>query len=123
VLQASTVGDLRVVAARVPDGVPAGDLRTLANEARGRFGSEAGVVFFISSDTESGKVPFIAAATDAAVTAGVKAGDVVRTVAPYVGGRGGGKPAMAQGSGSDVAGIDAAVKAVRDVVADATGAK
>jgi alanyl-tRNA synthetase len=30
---------------------------------------------------------------------------------------------MAQGSGSDAAGIDTAVKAVRDVVADATGAK
>ncbi|MGO2516943.1 MAG: DHHA1 domain-containing protein, partial [Corynebacterium variabile] len=88
-----------------------------------RAGSDAGVIFFISSDPESGKVPFIAAATDAAVAAGVKAGDIIKTVAPYVGGRGGGKPAMAQGSGSDAAGIDAAVKAVRDIVADATGAK
>ncbi|WP_394288328.1 alanine--tRNA ligase [Corynebacterium variabile] len=122
-LQATMVGDIRVVAARVPDGIAAGDLRTLATEAKSRAGSDVGVIFFISSDPESGKVPFIAAATDAAVAAGVKAGDIIKTVAPYVGGRGGGKPAMAQGSGSDAAGIDAAVKAVRDIVADATGAK
>lgn len=122
-LQATMVGDIRVVAARVPDGIAAGDLRTLATEAKSRAGSDAGVIFFISSDPESGKVPFIAAATDAAVADGVKAGDIIKTVAPYVSGRGGGKPAMAQGSGSDAAGIDAAVKAVRDIVADATGAK
>jgi alanyl-tRNA synthetase len=117
------IGDVRVVSARVPDGIAAADLRTLATEAKSRAGSEAGVIFFISADPESGKVPFIAAVTDAAVAAGVKAGDIIRTVAPYIGGRGGGKPAMAQGSGSDAAGIDTAVKAVRDVVADATGAK
>jgi len=114
---AVNVGDLRVVAARVPDGVSSGDLRTLANEAKGRFGADAAVVFFISSDSGSGKVPFIAAATDAAVESGVSAGEIVKTVAPYVGGRGGGKPAMAQGSGSDATGIDAAVAAVKDVVA------
>jgi alanyl-tRNA synthetase len=122
-LQATVIGDVRVVSARVPDGIAAADLRTLATEAKSRAGSEAGVIFFISADPESGKVPFIAAVTDAAVAAGVKAGDIIRTVAPYIGGRGGGKPAMAQGSGSDAAGIDTAVKAVRDVVADATGAK
>ncbi|AGP30849.1 alanine--tRNA ligase [Corynebacterium terpenotabidum] len=116
VMRAATVGDLRVVAARVPDGISGGDLRTLANEAKGRVGSEPAVAFFISADPESGKVPFIAAATDAAVALGVSAGEIVKAVAPYVGGRGGGKPAMAQGSGSDAAGIDAAVAAVRGIV-------
>lgn len=120
VSRAGTVNGVRVLAARVADGVPAADLRTLATEAKGRFGSESAVVFFISADPESGKVPFIAAATDAAVDAGLAAGQIVRTVAPVVGGRGGGKPAMAQGSGSDATGVDAAVAAVRSYVDDAT---
>lgn len=120
VLQAGMVGDIRVLSARVPDGVAAGDLRTLAAEAKGRFGGEAAVVFFISSEPESGKVPFIAAATDAAVAAGVSAGDIIKAVAPLVGGRGGGKSALAQGSGSDASHTDAAVAAVRDYVDRAT---
>ncbi|WP_420099128.1 alanine--tRNA ligase [Corynebacterium sp.] len=116
VLQAVTVGGVRVVAARVADGVAGGDLRTIANDAKARFGAEAAVVLFASADPEAGKVPFIAAVTDAAVARGLSAGDIVKAVGPVVGGRGGGKPAMAQGSGSDVSGVDAAVAAVRPYV-------
>ncbi|MGO1912152.1 MAG: alanine--tRNA ligase, partial [Corynebacterium sp.] len=113
VLQAVTVDGVRVLAARVADGIAGGDLRTIANDAKARFGSEPAVVLFASADTESGKVPFIAAVTDAAVDRGLSAGEVVKAVGPLVGGRGGGKPSMAQGSGNDASGIDAAVAAVR----------
>ena len=41
---------------------------------------------------------------------GVKAGDVVKAIAPVVGGRGGGRPDMAQGGGTDVEHIDKAVR-------------
>ena len=64
-----------------------------------------------------GKVPFVIATTDAARTAGTKAGDVVKEIAPLVGGRGGGKPDLAQGSGSDAAGIDAAMTRIRELAA------
>lgn len=113
VAQAVTVDGVRVVTARVTDGVSGGDLRTLANDAKARFGTGEAVVVFASADPESGKVPFIAAVTDAAVARGLAAGDIVKAIAPLVGGRGGGKPAMAQGSGTDVSGVDAAVAAVR----------
>ncbi|MGP9723475.1 alanine--tRNA ligase [Corynebacterium sp. AOP40-9SA-29] len=113
VLQAVTVDGVRVLAARVADGIAGSDLRTIANDAKARFGSEPAVVLFASADTESGKVPFIAAVTDAAVDRGLSAGEVVKAVGPLVGGRGGGKPSMAQGSGNDASGIDAAVAAVR----------
>ena len=114
------VDGVRVVAARLPDGVAGGDLRTIATDAKGRFGTDEALIVFASVDPESGKVPFIAAATDAAVKRGLAAGDVVKAIGPHVGGRGGGKPAMAQGSGSDVSGVDAAIAAVRDYVSSVT---
>ena len=62
------------------------------------------------------KVALLAAGTDAAVSAGFKAGDVIRNVAAHVGGRGGGKPTMAQAGGSDASGIDAALAAARELL-------
>jgi len=47
----------------------------------------------------------------------LKAGDLIRTVAEKVGGKGGGRPDFAQAGGSDPAALDAALAAVRDWVA------
>ena len=66
--------------------------------------------------TPEGKVALLAAGTDAAVKAGFAAGNVIREIASKVGGRGGGKPAMAQAGGSDVSGIDAALDAARTLL-------
>ena len=49
------------------------------------------------------------------------AGDLVKAVAPHVGGRGGGKADLAQGGGSDPSGIDAALAALRSEVERTTG--
>ena len=65
------------------------------------------------------KVPFVIAVTPAAQERGLKAGDLVKAIAPTLGARGGGKPDMAQGAGSDPSGIDAAVSALRAAVRDA----
>ncbi|HIW96489.1 MAG TPA: alanine--tRNA ligase [Candidatus Corynebacterium gallistercoris] len=110
IAQPRNVNGVAVVAHNVGEGVAAGDLRTLALDAKGRMGSDPAVVLFVSED--GGRVPFVAAVNDAAVDRGIKAGDVVKEFGGYVGGRGGGKPAMAQGSGSDAAGIDAGIAAV-----------
>jgi alanyl-tRNA synthetase len=61
-----------------------------------------------------GKVSFVVATNDRARDRGVTASDVVRALAPAVDGRGGGKPDMAQGGGSNPAGIDAAIAAVEE---------
>ena len=71
------------------------------------------VACVIASATADGKVSLLAGATDSAVAAGFSAGDIVKEIAELVGGRGGGKPAMAQAGGSNAAGIDAALEAVR----------
>jgi len=70
-------------------------------------------VIVLASDSE-GKVPFAVAATKAAVSEGIKAGEFVGLFGQYVGGKGGGKPDLAQGSGSDAAGIEAGFAALRD---------
>ena len=77
VAKAETIGGIKVVAVQLPEGVSAGDVRTMATDAKARFGSDAAVVFFTASD--DGKVPFVAAVTDAAVDKGLKAGELVKT--------------------------------------------
>ena len=71
------------------------------------------VACVIASATADGKVSLLAGATDSAVAAGFSAGDIVKEIAVLVGGRGGGKPAMAQAGGSNAAGIDAALEAAK----------
>ncbi|QCB28532.1 alanine--tRNA ligase [Corynebacterium endometrii] len=115
VAQAKDVNGFKVVAVRLPAGVAAGDLRTLASDVRGKLAQEDAVVVFASED--NGKVPFIAAATKSAVARGVKAGEIVKSFGQYVDGRGGGKPDMAQGSGSKAEGVEAGINAVLDELA------
>lgn len=71
------------------------------------------VACVIASSTADGKVSLLAGATDSAVAAGFSAGDIVKEIAELVGGRGGGKPAMAQAGGSNAAGIDDALEAAK----------
>ena len=71
------------------------------------------VACVIASATADGKVSLLAGATDSAVAAGFSAGDIVKEIAELVGGRGGGKPAMAQAGGSNAAGIDAALEVAK----------
>jgi alanyl-tRNA synthetase len=65
---------------------------------------------------EDGKVALLAAGTDPAVKAGFKAGDIIKNIAPLVGGRGGGRPNMAQAGGRDAARVDDALEAARKLV-------
>ena len=116
VASAEDVDGMRFLAHNAP-GTAAGDLRTLASDLKGRLGSEPGVVLLTAPDGD--KVPFVIAVTPAAQDRGLKAGDLVKAIAPALGARGGGKPDMAQGAGSDPSGIDAAVTALRAAVRDA----
>ncbi|MFT4126609.1 MAG: alanine--tRNA ligase [Gordonia sp. (in: high G+C Gram-positive bacteria)] len=114
--QGQTIGDTLVVAARIGDDVDAGSLRGLVTDLRGKVAERNAVVVLFSASSDESKVPFAVATTQAARDAGLKAGDIVREVAPLVSGRGGGKPDLAQGSGSDPDGVSAALERVRDVV-------
>lgn len=117
--QAERVGAVRLVAAAAPEGVSAGDLRTLATDIRGRLGSEAAVVVLLGN--VEGKAPFVVTVNKAAQDLGFKSGDLVAAFGPSIAGRGGGKPEMAQGAGSDPSGIPAGLTAVRARVAELAG--
>ncbi|MCE5289067.1 MAG: alanine--tRNA ligase [Nocardiaceae bacterium] len=112
---ATTAGRFRVVAAKVP-GVSANDLRTLAGDIKGRLGSEPAVVALFGDVDD--KVPFLVVVNVAGQDAGARAGDLVKSFAPKIGGRGGGKADSAQGAGTDAAGIPAAIS---DVTAALSG--
>jgi alanyl-tRNA synthetase len=79
-----------------------------------------GVVVVAAAD--DGKVSLVVAASGAASKKGVSAKDVLAAIIPHVGGKGGGNLAMAQGAGTNVAGIDAALAAVPDAIKKAVGA-
>ncbi|MCI2420172.1 alanine--tRNA ligase [Saccharopolyspora sp. K220] len=105
------VHGVTLVAEQVPDGVDGNALRALAGEIRGRIGSRPAVVALFSADEQ--KVSFVVGVNDAAQDKGIAAGKLVPGFASEVSGRGGGKPDMAQGGGSNPAGITAAIEALR----------
>ena len=113
---AERVGNVRVVAQRMSAGITAADLRSLVGDIRGKLGSEPAVVALIS-EGEGGTVPYAVAANPAAQDLGISANELVKRLAGAVDGRGGGKADLAQGSGKDPAGIDAALDAVRSEIA------
>ncbi|UOY02784.1 alanine--tRNA ligase [Blastococcus sp. PRF04-17] len=102
-----------------PAGLGGGDLRTLALDVRGRLADRPAVVLLASE--AGGKVALVAALNPAALDRGLSANDVLRAAAGPVGGRGGGKADVAQGGGTDPAGIPAALQAGEQAVATATG--
>ena len=106
---ATSAGSFDFIAAKVP-GVVGNDLRTLASEVRGRVKDRPAVVTLIGGTDD--KPAMIVAATESARAAGAKAGALIKAGIARIGGRGGGRDDMAQGAGSDSAGIDAALRAV-----------
>jgi alanyl-tRNA synthetase len=112
---ARDVGGVAVVAAEVPGGLGGSELRTLVLDVRGRLSPERpGVVALLSR--ADGKVAFTAATNEAARLRGLSAGEVVRALAPPVGGRGGGKEDVAQGGGTEPDGIPEALRLVEQAV-------
>ncbi|MDP5182976.1 alanine--tRNA ligase [Blastococcus sp. BMG 814] len=116
---ARDVGGVAVVTGS-PAGLGGGELRTLALDVRGRLGADRPAVVLLASES-GGKVALVAALNPAAVTRGLSANDVLKAASAPVGGRGGGKSDVAQGGGTDPAGIPAALQAGEQAVVTATG--
>ena len=93
--------------------VEANDLRKMGDFLRDK--DENVVAVLAAANGE--KVTLLAVCGKAAIAKGIKAGDIIKNVAPVVGGKGGGKPDSAMGGGSDVAKIDAALAAAGEYVA------
>jgi alanyl-tRNA synthetase len=113
---AERIGNVRVVAQRMSAGMTAADLRSLVGDIRGKLGNDPAVVALIA-EGDKDSVPYAVAANPAAQDLGIRANDLVKQLAGAVDGRGGGKADLAQGSGKDSSGIDAALDAVRAEIA------
>jgi alanyl-tRNA synthetase len=113
---AERIGNVRVVAQRMSAGMTAADLRSLVGDIRGKLGNDPAVVALIA-EGDNDSVPYAIAANPAAQDLGIRANDLVKQLAGAVDGRGGGKADLAQGSGKDSSGIDAALDAVRAEIA------
>jgi alanyl-tRNA synthetase len=101
-----------------PAGLSGGDLRGLALDVRNRLGEKPAAVVLASA--ADGKVSLIATVNPAAQQRGLSANDQLKAAAGPVGGRGGGKPDVAQGGGTDPAGIPAALAAAEQAIGAAT---
>ena len=113
---ADDLSGVKLVTGQLPEDTAAGDVRSMAADIQGRLSNTAAVIVLTSHDTDKGKVPFVVACTKGANDEGLKAGDLVGVFGGPIGGRGGGKAAIAQGSGSDFSQVSAAFTAVTEAV-------
>ena len=97
---------VKVLATRV-DGADGGALRGIVDQCKNKLGSGVVLLAAISDN----KVALVAGVTGD-LTDRVEAGELMREFAPRVGGKGGGRPDMAQGGGHDVAALAGALAAV-----------
>ena len=108
--EARDVGGVRVLATRV-DGADVKALRDVADQQRNKLGS--GVI--VLAGVEGDKIALVAMVTPDLVGK-LNAGKIVGEVAKAIGGKGGGRPDMAQGGGSEPQNLDAALARVFDLV-------
>jgi alanyl-tRNA synthetase len=107
---AVSLGSVKLLAAKL-DGIDAKALRDTMDQLRNKLGSSV----LLLATVADGKVA-LCAGVSADLTAKVKAGELVSFVAQQVGGKGGGRPDMAQAGGTDVAALPAALASVQGFV-------
>ena len=100
------IGDVKVLPMAV-QGIDPNALRTLGDDYKAKLGK---AVIIMASDLGD-KVSLIVMASDDAVSSGVHAGNIIKKIAPIVGGGGGGRPNMAQAGGKDASKIADALSA------------
>src|SRR5438105_10435 len=104
------IGGIKVLAHRV-DNLERAQMRTLIDQLRDKLGS--GVV--VLGSASDGKVALIVGVTKD-LTSRVQAGKVIGAVAQKVGGKGGGRPDLAEAGGKNPEALDAALAGVYDIV-------
>ncbi|MBE3604544.1 alanine--tRNA ligase [bacterium] len=100
------------IVTRKVEGVEAKALRELADRMRQKHGS---AVVGIGTDLGEGKAALIVAVTPD-LTGRIKAGEIIKRIAPIVGGTGGGRPDFAQAGGRDASRLDEALEQIATLV-------
>ena len=105
------IGELNVLTAQI-DGMAVDEIKSMADKVKAEVENS---VVVIASNTD-GKITFVAMASKEAVAKGVHCGNIIREITAIAGGKGGGKPDMAQGGGTDASKIDDALAKVDDII-------
>jgi alanyl-tRNA synthetase len=108
--QAIDVGGVKVLAVQI-DGADVASMRETLDKLKGALKSAA----IVLAAVDSGKVTLIAGVT-ADLIQTLKAGELVNHVALQVGGKGGGRPDMAQAGGTDPSNLPKALASVKAFV-------
>ena len=110
-ISAEDVNGYKLVTQKL-SGVGMDQLRELGDQIKEQIGEG---VIALASDLD-GKVSLVVMATDEAQKKGAHAGNIIKAIAPLVGGGGGGRPNMAQAGGKNAAGIDDALAKVKELL-------
>ena len=113
---AKTVGGMHVITG-TRQNLDANALRAMGDFMRDKDPSVVAVLASINGE----KVSFLAVCGKEAVSKGIRAGELVKSVSAVCGGKGGGKPDSAMGGGTDLLKVDDALAAVDDFVAAKLG--
>ncbi|MGL6074259.1 MAG: alanine--tRNA ligase [Fimbriiglobus sp.] len=114
--QAETIGSTKVVIGIVP-GAGIDAVRTQVDRIRQKSPSSFVALFW----EEEGKVPLLIALSNDLTAKGLKAGEIVKTLATTLGGSGGGKPDMAQAAGKDAKQLPAAIAQAKALAKEKLG--
>ncbi len=110
--QAEIIGGAKIIVGQLP----AADVDAVRSQIDWLRKKAQSAAIVLASATEEGKVLLFAAVTDDLIGKGLKAGDIVKEIAPIVGGGGGGRPQMAQAGGKEVGKIAEALKAAKEMI-------
>lgn len=109
--QVKDVKGIKLLAQKVAD-MDMNGLRNLGDSLKEKLGDG---VIVLASSTEN-KVNLMVMASDDAIGKGAHAGNLIKAIAPIVGGGGGGRPNMAQAGGKNPSGIDEALEKASEVL-------
>lgn len=109
--QVKDVKGIKLLAQKVAD-MDMNGLRNLGDSLKEKLGDG---VIVLASSTEN-KVNLMVMASDDAIGKGAHAGNLIKAIAPIVGGGGGGRPNMAQAGGKNPSGIDEALEKALEVL-------
>ncbi len=113
---AKSIACARVLTARMQD-VAADALRKMGDFLRDKDENVVAVLSAVNGE----KITLLAVCGKGAIKAGVRAGDIIKRIAPLCGGSGGGKPDSAMGGGKDITRLNDALAAVEPFVTEKLG--
>ncbi len=96
------------------DGAEASELKMMVDNIRDKYDGESVVTVIASCNDD--KITFVAGASKEAIASGAHAGNIIREVTAIAGGKGGGKPEMAQGGGKDKDKVSEAIEKVEAIL-------